>query len=789
MYDMEIQAWLQQPPHDLTVDGNATSITIEGEAAGDITIAGTLDTLTINGPSTSDITLGGSAGTLSIANNYGGTLVVPTYIDAVEIGNTLVDTGNNYVDITDFGSFECSGMMLSGPPGEWLAFGTTSDPNLVLNGTVDVVGTLSGVIHVRSTFRGSITVDSIDGALQQHVDVPYGGVYFERGTRISPAHSHVLYVDEFEKGCVVASTSHVLEGSVLVVELGTAQPKDIARIWAVALSNTPPVPCEWYVGIGWIGANSDGSPSLLMDTSLANRFDTLTIDEGAKVSILGNVDAGAVIQASEVKGTIDIGGEVNGLVAVKDLRQTGRVVAQEVNEGIIQFASILGTVEGIVEVLGDLHGRIWPQHQALMNGGQIHVHGSVFADPNEPNQPRIWLTSWNSGAIVIDYDGYDPNDAWQSGATVNVAGNIYTGNSPAAHVYEVTDCRGDMDNDGDCDTDDVADFYNALGDPNQFVADNPGLDGCAPWHGDVNQDSTFDIHDEGAMLVFSNMGCCAPADPNAYANCRADFDASGTVDLGDLQLLLTAYGSSRSDPNTPYDPRADLNDDDFVNLSDLQLLLSFYGRTCSCGSKRDGGGGGEKGLDGLGCDLAWTAFDTEEYEGDGFAGESQHFVFDLTLEMPDEGDDWTTTGVALVAEDDAAFRLSRQPTIQSPYATFVTAPCTLGDEQRQRLATELGGAFAPAAAEYTFGTNAINMVWYDKVDSFDGPGVVMRLVLDVGRVEDADVSEGFGSVYFSASGPRSERDICLGTCTAATGIRPAAGDLATLNGAFYVTGK
>ena len=65
----------------------------------------------------------------------------------------------------------------------------------------------------------------------------------------------------------------------------------------------------------------------------------------------------------------------------------------------------------------------------------------------------------------------------------------------------------------------------------------------------------------------------------------------------------------------------------------------------------------------------------------------------------------------------------------------------------------------------------------------------LRGLVDVGRVEDADISEGFGSVYFSADGPRSERDICLATCTAATGIRPAAGSLATLNGAFYVTGK
>ena len=437
-------------------------------------------------------------------------------------------------------------------------------------------------------------------------------------------------------------------------------------------------------------------------------------------------------------------------------------------------------------------GRFAPMHTVgAIDGGQILINGAMVPSPNDPNTPRIRASSLtNNGAIVIDYDGYDPNDVWQAGATVNIGGTVYTGNTPAAHIYNVTNCRGDMNNDGNCDLDDVADFYNALDDPNQFVADNPGLDGCAPWHGDLNQDATFDIHDEGAMLVFSNLECCPPTDPNTYANCRADFDANTAVDLGDLQLLLVAYGSSRSDPNTPYDPRTDLNDDDLVDLSDLQLLLALYGNTCSCGGReRDNKGGGDKRIVGVDCDLDWTAFDTEKHEGDGFAGESQHFVFDLTLEMPDADDDWTTTGVALVAENAAAFRLAPQPANQSQYATFVAAPCVLGEEQHQRPATELGGAFAPAAAEYTFVTDAINIVWFDKVESFDGPGLVMRLVLDVGHVENADVSEGFGSVYFSTSGPRSEHDIRLATCTAVTGLRPAAEGLATLNGAFYVTGK
>ena len=197
--------------------------------------------------------------------------------------------------------------------------------------------------------------------------------------------------------------------------------------------------------------------------------------------------------------------------------------------GLDEDADLAGTIT----VGGDLsnwlviHGEL-QDPSGDSSGGHIIVNGSL-------TQYGIIVDDGfmgDSEYIAIDYDGYDPNDVWQTGAIVRIGdpntGTIYTGNSPAAHIYEVTGCRGDMNNDGACDPNDVADFYNALDDPNQFVADNPGLDGCAPWHGDLNQDSTFDIHDEGAMLVFSNLGCCAPTRiPTTYANCRADFDADG----------------------------------------------------------------------------------------------------------------------------------------------------------------------------------------------------------------------------------------------------------------------
>lgn len=53
-----------------------------------------------------------------------------------------------------------------------------------------------------------------------------------------------------------------------------------------------------------------------------------------------------------------------------------------------------------------------------------------------------------------------------------------------------------------------------------------------------------------------------------------DINGDGHVDLGDLSLFASSYGTIS--PNIP-DPRCDLNNDGFVNLTDLSLLAANYG--------------------------------------------------------------------------------------------------------------------------------------------------------------------------------------------------------------------
>ena len=61
------------------------------------------------------------------------------------------------------------------------------------------------------------------------------------------------------------------------------------------------------------------------------------------------------------------------------------------------------------------------------------------------------------------------------------------------------------------------------------------------------------------------------ADESAPA-CDGDADASGGVDLADLNLVLSGFGTT--------DSAGDINGDGVVDLSDLNTVLGAFGSTC-----------------------------------------------------------------------------------------------------------------------------------------------------------------------------------------------------------------
>lgn len=73
----------------------------------------------------------------------------------------------------------------------------------------------------------------------------------------------------------------------------------------------------------------------------------------------------------------------------------------------------------------------------------------------------------------------------------------------------------------------------------------------------------------GAVASYIVEGTPGPGDT------PGDIDGDGDVDLGDLAMLLSAFGLCRGDPG--FNPAADFNCDGCIDLGDLAVLLSSFG--------------------------------------------------------------------------------------------------------------------------------------------------------------------------------------------------------------------
>jgi len=154
--------------------------------------------------------------------------------------------------------------------------------------------------------------------------------------------------------------------------------------------------------------------------------------------------------------------------------------------------------------------------------------------------------------------------------------------------------------------------------------------------------------------------------------------------------------------------------------------------------------------------------------------------------LADPNDAWTSTGIVVEAHNAATFRLSSEPTAPDEHATFVSSPrlaipVDAGD-------TLLAGAYDPPEQSCQFETTGVNIAWLDALGDREGLGAIMRLVIDVSGADGADVSGGFGSVYFSETGPANPSDILVAEVRSETGTFQHAGSTFGLTGGFYSTG-
>jgi hypothetical protein len=740
---LDIGEWLSPSPAFIRVAGNAVDISLQSSCGGDIVI-------------------GGDASILAVYGDFSGSIEIHGE-GSVFIQGDVIDSGDNYVRIREApnGSFRCENMELTGAgPDEWLTFG----PGGLVGADISINGELSGVLCFEAPCEANVFARTINGAPQPDPNMPYGGICFRGG---SLEGCYVRIQETFRQGWIFATRGATAAG-IIWVQNGNigegSSPAPVARILTgrAATIGNPPIDLGWIVVTGTLYPSGDGAPAIYATGDLTARLAFTRVSDGPGTEI--QIDGG---MRAPFPPALHVHDELEGDVRVNE----------DISEGLM--IRVEDDFSGTLSVGGNLEGQVLI-HGSVRNGAGDEIEIGGVLDPN------------STAAIAVDYDGWHPNDVWEPGATVRIAGVPYYGNTPAMHLWEIQRCKGDMNNNGALDPNDPNILWHVVND-NQYdyEAEFPGLEGSLAWHGDLDCSYTIAKVDVGALAFFAgdpNNTCCL-FDPECgeYQPCRVDLDRSGEVGLDDLNILLATYGKCEGDPE--FNPDADFDADTCVGLADLNFLLGAYGQPCSC-FDRGAEGGGEGGPAPEGMALMVEAYDTGGLVQGDFAGESEDFVFDLMIELADANDDWTASGVAVRAENGASFRLGSHPTAGDPLVSFVSAPRVADDENDDPDPdTRIAGAYRPVSPLYGYEAELINVVWFDQGESDDGPAAIMHLVIDVSEVAGADTSGGFGSVYFSESGPVQARDILVGELDSRTGTHGLGRGMFPLSGRFYVRGQ
>ncbi len=232
------------------------------------------------------------------------------------------------------------------------------------------------------------------------------------------------------------------------------------------------------------------------DVSVSRDLGRLTVD--------GSFDG--QLEVERDLGWLHVGLGMDGLVKVG-----GDLLATYLTGG-------LGT-DGMVMVNGDLYEVVIEEDLA----GLFAVNGSLIDVLGDSREVEVYGEITSTGALAIDYDGYDSGDGWQSGAVVYLynpvgATNALTGNSPAEHVYEITECVADMDNNGAVNFNDVDGFVAATVSLANYGALYPGLRGSALYHGDMDRSGTINFDDFDEFVACVVAGGC----PTSAGECGGD---------------------------------------------------------------------------------------------------------------------------------------------------------------------------------------------------------------------------------------------------------------------------
>jgi hypothetical protein len=270
------------------------------------------------------------------------------------------------------------------------------------------------------------------------------------------------------------------------------------------------------------------------------------------------------LQAGDIGGKLELsgvlgGGSIGSILPTGSLEMAGVETDLEIN----------GDIENDVTVTADLTGGIWQLGILTATTGTLHVRGSVSGHIVLHRLSDL-IGDLGGGHIIVDgsvlagaqvnasTNGLDKEfivarfGGWLSGETgCAIDQNAYvaldyqctTGtclDCPDLQVRGVTYCKGDMNNWGWTDFNDVNWFVAALANPSAFSIAHPGLGGTADnyvaggllYHGDCNCDGAFNYDDINALIA--RLGTCS-------SDCQQNLDDVPPYDPAGLAQQLRSH--------------------------------------------------------------------------------------------------------------------------------------------------------------------------------------------------------------------------------------------------------
>ncbi len=261
---------------------------------------------------------------------------------------------------------------------------------------------------------------------------------------------------------------------------------------------------------------------------------------------VGTTGTGSV-QIGTLSGQVHAVGELDGTLTVGTVPSGGEISAGGTISAAIQVETdMAGTIStgatsdlsGSVAVLEDLTGEIligrdllhnpphWSDPNRPLTTGNIIINGNFQGTTEDP--ARILIGRGMAGPepfIAVDYSGYS-GATWDANTAYVAIGDpdphIIIGNEPAASVWHIRGCRGDLGNVGAATWASADGFVEAMKTPWTYAHHYPGLGalqapwgsgGSRGWHVDADASGQEEDVDFNAFVI----RLVDPNDPACYA--------------------------------------------------------------------------------------------------------------------------------------------------------------------------------------------------------------------------------------------------------------------------------